>query len=199
MFERYTEAARRSLFFARYEASQLGSRAIETEHILLGLMRDRSGLASRLLASSHVTSESVRRVVEERSAAREKISTSVEIPFSAETKRVLQHALAEADGLGHNYVDTEHLLLGLLHEERTVAGSILASRGLHLDRVRSTLVQLVKEEPGTSLRADFIEQVERIKQLTSQLGQTLPGTVEARMIVERIIHELETLKRSLPE
>ena len=89
MFERYTERARRVLFFARYEASQLGSISIETEHLLLGLIREGKGLTSRIFARSHLSLESIRKEIEGRTVFREKVSTSVEIPFSAETKRVL--------------------------------------------------------------------------------------------------------------
>jgi hypothetical protein len=125
MFERYTERARRVLFFARYEASQLGSISIETEHLLLGLIREGKGLTSRIFARSHLSLENIRKEIEGRTVFREKVSTSVEIPFSAETKRVLQFAAEEADRLLHNYIGTEHLLLGILREERSVAASIL--------------------------------------------------------------------------
>ncbi len=146
MFERYTERARRVLFFARYEASQLGSISIETEHLLLGLIREGKGLTSRLFARSHLSLESVRKEIEGRAAFREKVSTSVEIPFSAETKRVLAFAADEADRLLHNYIGTEHLLLGILREERSVAASILVERGMRLPGVRDDLVQLLNEK-----------------------------------------------------
>ena len=84
MFERYTERARRVLFFARYEASQLGSISIETEHLLLGLIREGKGLTSRIFARSHLSLETIRKEIEGRTVFREKVSTSVEIPFSAE-------------------------------------------------------------------------------------------------------------------
>ena len=114
MFERYTERARRVLFFARYEASQLGSITIETEHLLLGLIREGKGLTSRIFARAHLSLESIRKEVEGRSVFHEKVSTSIEIPFSIETKRVLQFAADEATQLTHNYIGTEHLLLGIL-------------------------------------------------------------------------------------
>ena len=96
MFERYTERARRVLFFARYEASQLGSISIETEHLLLGLIREGKGLTSRIFQRSHLSLETIRKEIEGRTVFQEKVSTSVEIPFSQETKRVLQHAAEEA-------------------------------------------------------------------------------------------------------
>ncbi len=127
MFERYTERARRVLFFARYEASQLGSVSIETEHLLLGLIREGKGLTSRIFQRAQVSLDTIRKEVEGRSVFREKVSTSVDIPFSAETKRVLQHAQEEADRLLHNYIGTEHLLLGLLAEERSLARCVTTS------------------------------------------------------------------------
>ena len=146
MFERYTERARRVLFFARYEASQLGSISIETEHLLLGLIREGKGLTSRLFARSHLSLENIRKEIEGRTVFREKVSTSVEIPFSAETKRVLQFAAEEADRLLHNYLGTEHLLLGILREERSVAASILMEKGMRLHAVREDIVQLLNEK-----------------------------------------------------
>ena len=146
MFERYTERARRVLFFARYEASQLGSISIETEHLLLGLIREGKGLTSRIFARSHLSLENIRKEIEGRTVFREKVSTSVEIPFSAETKRVLQFAAEEADRLLHNYIGTEHLLLGILREERSVAASILTEKGMRLAAVREDIVQLLNEK-----------------------------------------------------
>src|SRR5713226_8101667 len=129
MFERYTEQARRLLFFARFEASQLGNVCIETEHLLLGL-------TSHLFARSRLSPEDIRKEIEGRAVFREKVSTSVEIPFSPETKRVLQYAAEEADRLLHNYIGTEHLLLGILREERSVAATILMEKGMRLNTVR---------------------------------------------------------------
>ena len=161
MFERYTERARRVLFFARYEATQLGSISIETEHLLLGLIREGKGLTSRIFARSHLSLESIRKEIEGRTVFREKVSTSVEIPFSADTKRVLQFAAEEADRLLHTYIGTEHLLLGILREERSVAASILIEKGMRLASVRDDIVQLLNEKTAptrvkeTPLLAEF--------------------------------------------
>ena len=146
MFERYTERARRVLFFARYEASQLGSISIETEHLLLGLIREGKGLTSRVFARSHFSLESIRKEIEGQTVFLEKVSTSVEIPFSTETKRVLQHAAEEANRLLHDYIGTEHLLLGILREERSVAATILSEKGMRLSTVREDIVQLLNEK-----------------------------------------------------
>jgi uncharacterized protein (TIGR03435 family) len=153
MFERFTERARRVLFFAREEASQLGSIHIDTEHLLLGLIRDGKGLSNRLFADAGIAVDDIRNEVLRRVPARSKTSTSPEIPFSAAAQRVLQHSAEEADRLLHDYLGTEHLLLGLLSEEGSVAADVLTSRGLRLDTVREHIVKLLSdgmrpEHPG---------------------------------------------------
>jgi ATP-dependent Clp protease ATP-binding subunit ClpC len=161
MFERYTERARRVLFFARYEATQLGSTSIETEHLLLGLIREGKGLTSRIFARSSLSLESIRKEIEGRTVFREKVSTSVDIPFSLETKHVLQFAAEEADRLLHTYIGTEHLLLGILREERSVAATLLYEKGMRLASVRDDIVQLLNEKTApprpkeTPLLAEF--------------------------------------------
>ncbi len=152
MFERYTERARRVLFFARYEASQLGSVSIETEHLLLGLIREGKGLTSRIFARSEVALDSVRKEIEGRTVLREKVSTSVDIPFATETRRALQFAAEEADRLLHTYIGTEHLLLGILREDRSLAASILMEKGLRLDHVREDVVSLLNEKSAAAPR-----------------------------------------------
>jgi ATP-dependent Clp protease ATP-binding subunit ClpC len=146
MFERYTERARRVVFFARYEASQLGSGAIETEHLLLGLIREGKGLTSRLFAKSRLSMDQIRKEVESRSPYREKVPTSLEIPLSSESKRVLAHAAGEAERMLHNYIGTEHILLGLMREEGSVAAGILGERGMRLAEVREDILALLNEK-----------------------------------------------------
>ena len=149
MFERYTERARRVIFFARYEASQLGSPSIETEHLLLGLIREGKGLTSRLFSKNNLPMEEVRKEIETRSPYREKVSTSVDIPLSPDSKRVLGYAAEEAERMLHNYIGTEHILLGLLREESSVAATILAERGMRLPAVRDDIKEIVSEKAAT--------------------------------------------------
>jgi ATP-dependent Clp protease ATP-binding subunit ClpC len=146
MFERYTERARRVIFFARYEASQLGSNGIETEHLLLGLIREGKGLTSRLFSKSHLSMEAIRKEIEGRVIYRDKVSTSVDIPLSVESKRVLSFASEEAERMLHNYIGTEHILLGLLREEKSLAAGILTEKGMRLSAVREEIVQLLNEK-----------------------------------------------------
>ena len=160
MFERYTEKARRVIFFARYEASQFGSPYIESEHLLLGLIREDKALANRFLRS-HAAIESIRKQVESHTTVREKVSTSVDLPLSHECKRVLSYAAEEAERLSHKHIGTEHLLLGLLREEKSFASEILHERGLRLTSIREELARsqsekLVSNRPKeSSLLAEF--------------------------------------------
>jgi hypothetical protein len=138
MFERYTEKARRTIFFARYEASQYGSPYIETEHLLLGLLREDKSVTSRFLRTHEVV-ESIRKQVEAHGVVREKISTSVDLPLSNEGKRILAYAAEEAERLSHKHIGTEHLFLGILREKDCFAAQLLNERGIHLKDVRARM------------------------------------------------------------
>ena len=149
MFHRFTERARQVLFYARYEVTQLGSSAIEPEHILLGVLDEGKGLGSRILARTGGTLDDFRSDILHRITKGETIPESAEIAFSPSCMRVLQYALEEADQLLHAHIGTEHLLLGLLREERTVAADVLAARGLRIEAVREAIVNLLSsgEQP----------------------------------------------------
>jgi ATP-dependent Clp protease ATP-binding subunit ClpC len=138
MFERYTEKARRVIFFARYEASQFGSPYIQSEHLLLGIIREDKALTNRFLRSGVA---SIRKQVESQTTAREKTSTSVDLPLSNESKCVLAYAGQEAERLSHKHIGTEHLLLGLLREEKCFAAQILVEQGVQLSEVREDLAR----------------------------------------------------------
>ena len=113
MFERYTETARKAIFVARFEASQFGSEYIETEHLLLGILRVDGPLAMRLIKAP-ASIESIREQVEKQFVRREKISTSVDLPLSHQCRRALANGAEEAERLNHKHIATEHLFLGLL-------------------------------------------------------------------------------------
>jgi ATP-dependent Clp protease ATP-binding subunit ClpC len=153
MFERYTEKARRVIFFARYEASQFGSPYIETEHLLLGLLREDKALTNRFLRS-HASVESIRKQIEGHTTIREKVSTSVDLPLSNECKRVLAYAAEEAERLSHKHIGTEHLLLGLLREEKCFAAEILHERGLRLGTIREELARTSQEKAAPAQRGN---------------------------------------------
>jgi ATP-dependent Clp protease ATP-binding subunit ClpC len=139
MFEKYTEKARRVIFFARYEASQFGSSFIETEHLLLGLIREDKSLTNRFLPKANSSIQDIRKEIEGRTLIRDKVSTSVDLPFSEESKRVLNSAAEESERLSHKYIGTEHLLLGLLRQEKSVAAEILREHGLRPGMIREEL------------------------------------------------------------
>jgi ATP-dependent Clp protease ATP-binding subunit ClpC len=136
MFERYTEKAKRGVFFARYECSQLGSLSIESEHLLLGVLRENQSLGK--LFSVEVGT-SLMKHVKQRTPAREKISTSVELPLSEECKPILTYAAEEADQLSHKFIGTEHLFLGILRESSCFAARLLQERGVSLDAARTAV------------------------------------------------------------
>jgi hypothetical protein len=139
MFERFTEKARRTIFFARYEASQFGGLYIETEYLLLGLLREHKALKGFL--RSPEAEESIRKQIEGHTAPREKVSTSVDLPLSHECKRVLAYGAEESERLNHKHIGTDHLLLGLLREEECYAAQLLREQGLTLDSVREQVQQ----------------------------------------------------------
>ena len=132
------------IFFARFEASQYGSPYIETEHLLLGLLREDQGLARTFLGQGNVQAE-IRAEVERHITRRERISTSVEVPLTGECKKILNLAGEESRRLGHRYVGTEDILLGILKVE-SLAAELLQARGLKAAAVR----EQVAKSPGSS-------------------------------------------------
>src|SRR5580704_1268346 len=132
MFERYTEKARRVIFFARYEASQFGSPVIDTEHLLLGILRETTQVTRMLPAGAP---EAIRAQIDARFEIREKVSNNVDLPLSNAAKRVLAYGAEEAERLNDRHIGSEHLLLGLLREEKCFAAEILHERGLRLSQV----------------------------------------------------------------
>jgi len=150
MFERYTEKARRTIFFSRYEASQFGSPYIESQHLLLGVLREDKALADTFL-HTHGGVESIRKQIEEHTAIREKVSTSVvDLPFTNECKRILSYAAEEAEKLSHKNIGTGHLFLGVLREQDCFAATLLGERGIRLAMAREWIVSSPRP-PGLPL------------------------------------------------
>jgi ATP-dependent Clp protease ATP-binding subunit ClpC len=127
MFERYTERARRSIFFAWREASVFGSSSIESEHLLLGLMHDNRALLQRL---ANASLDGLRKEIEQIAPKTADVPTSVDLPVSNPLKRALAFASEEAERLNHPHVDTEHLLLGLLRERTSFVSDLLHKYGI---------------------------------------------------------------------
>src|SRR6201996_3665967 len=190
MFERYTEKARRVIFFARYEASQFGSPYIETEHLLLGLLREDKALANRFLRS-HAAIESIRKQIEAHTTIREKVSTSVDLPLSHECKRVLAYGAEEAERLNHKHIGTEHLLLGLLREEKCFAAEILHERGLRLSTIREELARSQSEKVASARPKESSLLAEFSRDLTqAAMDNTLDPLIGRDYELERVVQIL---------
>ena len=142
MFERYTEKARRTIFFARYIASQFGSPAIESEHLLLGLLRENSNLGRWL---PNATPETIRQWVEAEGEHRTPIAASVDLPLSNESKRILKQAADEADRLSHYYIGTDHLFLALFAVEDCLAAKLVARAAADAAKIRVEVSQQSQE------------------------------------------------------
>jgi GNAT superfamily N-acetyltransferase len=151
MFERYTEQARRLVFFARYEAAHLGSPAIDTEHLLLALLHEPKGRVSTLLASRGVSFLDLRAEVERSVPPAAAAAASVDIPLAVAARRVLEIALEEA---GRGLVGSEHVLLALVREPDGIAGRILRAHGLEADAVRDALGGWLEPPRGERMPLD---------------------------------------------
>ena len=147
MFERFTDRARRVVVLAQEEARMLNHNYIGTEHILLGLIHEGEGVAARALESLGISLEAVRQQVED-IIGRGQQAPHGHIAFTPRVKKVLELASREALQLGHNYIGTEHILLGLIREGEGVAAQVLVKLGADLNRVRQQVIQLLHGDPG---------------------------------------------------
>ena len=152
MFERFTERARKVVVLAQEEARHFNHNYIGTEHLLLGLLREDEGVAARALASLNVTLDEVREQVESIVGYGEE-GTGAQAPFTPRSKKVLELALREAKRLGHNYIGTEHILLGLVRENEGVASQMLSGMGVEADEVRHEVGRILPGEPGRRLES----------------------------------------------
>src|SRR6187397_422510 len=152
MFERFTERARQVVVLAQEEARTLKHNYIGTEHILLGLLREEEGLAARVLESLDITTERVRSQVVRIVGSGEEV-TSGQIPFTPRAKKVLELALREALSLGHNYIGTEHILLGLVRENEGVAARILLDFDADSEKIRNEVIRMLSGPGGRQGRA----------------------------------------------
>jgi ATP-dependent Clp protease ATP-binding subunit ClpC len=158
MFERFTDRARRVVVLAQEEARMLDHNYIGTEHLLLGLVHEGEGVAAQALAGMGIQLEAVRWQVEQ-IIGHGQATSSGHIPFTPRAKKVLELALREALQLGHNYIGTEHILLGLVREGEGVAAQALQKLGADLNRVRQAVIRLLGEK-GQGSSAGPHEEVE---------------------------------------
>ena len=180
MFERFTERARQVVVLAQEEARALRHDYIGTEHILLGLLREEEGLAARVLASLDVNVEEVRAQVARIVGPGEDVATG-QVPFTPRAKRVLELSLREAIALGHGYIGTEHVLLGLVRENDGVAARILLDFGLDAETIRREVVRVLS---GPAAGADGTPR-------TPFTPQSPPFSVEVVTELERMREEKE--------
>lgn len=203
MFERFTEKARRVIFFGRYEALQFGSRYIETEHLLLGVLREGKVLTLRLFKHPG-TIDDIRKDIEGHSVTGERISTSVDLPLSNECKRVLAYAAEEAERLAHKNIGVGHLLLGLLREEKCFAAEMLRKCGINLASARE-LVKTIEADPTAPQAAHTVagarsfDIAELGVNLTEQaMNGSLPVLIGRESELERMMRVLLRLTRGNP-
>jgi len=164
--DRFTKRARQALTLAQDEAQRLGHRYIGTEHLLLGFLRERQGIAAKVLLQMGVSLEQVRRMVEE-SMGHEETRITAPIQLAPRTKRVLELAFDEARRLDHHYIGTEHLLLGLVREGQGIAAGILEALGLDLERVRRETLRQMRMSPHPTAQS---RGGKKAQSLVEQLG-----------------------------
>jgi len=145
MFERFNEHVRRSLFFARYEASRSSSRSIALQHVLLGMLREADPALNELLRSRGIEPRELREELFGERVTIERVSTSPDLPLAEETKKALAFAVHEAESMGHSNVGSEHLVLGLLRVEGSTAAEYLNAHGVELFQLREEVVQRGRE------------------------------------------------------
>ncbi|MDD5083010.1 MAG: ATP-dependent Clp protease ATP-binding subunit [Dehalococcoidales bacterium] len=201
-FEKFSERARRVLTLAQEEARQLNHSYIGTEHILLGLVREEEGVACRVLVNLGVSLSKVRSAVEFIIGHGEK-STSGEIGLTPRAKRVIELAIDEARNLGHSYIGTEHLLLGLLREGEGVAAGVLDSLGVTLERSRTEIVHVLSQGAPRSKLTRSASRTPTLDQLSVDLTAAaragkLDPVVGRHKEIERVIQILSRRTKNNP-
>jgi ATP-dependent Clp protease ATP-binding subunit ClpA len=174
MFERFTDRARRVVVLAQEEARLLNHNYVGTEHVLLGLIRESQGVAAKALESLGISLEAVRTQVEE-IIGQGQMAPTGHIPFTPRAKKVLELSLREAKQLGHDYIGTEHILLGLIREGEGVAAQVLVRLGADQARVRQQVIGLLSSSAGGEVgaRARLVRMTvpEELRQAEEQLAQ----------------------------
>ncbi|MCP3904899.1 MAG: hypothetical protein GY715_14840 [Planctomycetes bacterium] len=182
MFERLTDRARKSMAYANQEAQRLQSVVITTEHILLGLLKEGTGTAVAVLASSDVDLAGLSSAAETLAANAAGLPSFGKLPQSPPAKKVIEHAIEEARGLNHSYVGTEHLLLGLLRTEDIGAARLLAERGIELEETRAKIVEITggrEPRPEDSMMGDLQRLIMAWPRLSEEARAKILAIVEA--------------------
>ena len=209
MFERFTDRSRRVVVLAQEEARTLGHECIGTEHILLGLIRERGGVAAQALESLGVSEDAARQQVEEIVGRGQTGPSRGHLPFTPQGKRVLQLSLREAIALGHGHVGTEHILLGLIREDQDVAARVLNGLSVDPNRIRQQVIRLVSarqihQQPGSGRAggrrkrkqlSDLRDQLDSVSWRLSALEQRV-GTAPDLAQLDREIAQIRADKES---
>jgi len=191
MFERFTDRARRVVVLAQEEARLLNHNYIGTEHILLGLIHEGEGVAAKALESLSISLEAVRSQVED-IIGQGGSSPSGHIPFTPRAKKVLELSLREALQLGHNYIGTEHILLGLIREGEGVAAQVLVKLGADLSRVRQQVIQLLSGYSGPTSAGSAPSEGSKASATSGGSGQDAPA---GSLILDQFGRNLTQLAR----
>ena len=208
MFERFTERARQVVVLAQDEARALKHNYIGTEHILLGLLREEEGLAARVLESLDITVEEVRAQVARIVGQGDEVTTG-QIPFTPRAKKVLELALREALSLGHNYIGTEHILLGLVRENEGVAARILLDFDADAEKIRNEIIRMLsgpgRRQGGARRRRGRreVEELEAARPVRPQPDQAVPEgkldpVVGRQTEIERLMQILSRRTKNNP-
>jgi ATP-dependent Clp protease ATP-binding subunit ClpC len=199
VFEKFNEKARRALFFARYEASKLGSRVIESEHILLGILREGEESVVELFRRFHVKPDDVRREIEGERVFVERISSTAELPLSEESKKILAYAAHEAESMLHPAVGSEHLLVGVLRVEGCLAMRVLMQHGFDVYSLREEVLSLARERDSAQQKKDLPFLTEYSRDLTALAAAGgFDPLVGREREVERIVQILSRRTKNNP-
>jgi ATP-dependent Clp protease ATP-binding subunit ClpC len=184
MFERFTDRARRVVVLAQEEARMLNHNYIGTEHILLGLLREGEGVAAKALESLGVSLEAARQQVEQKIGHGQRAPEG-HIPFTPRAKKVLELSLREALQLGHDYIGTEHILLGLIREGEGVAAQVLVRLGADLNRVRQQVIQELHSRPAEEASAGHGPVISPSRRGMEEIRDALSAIADRLTAIER--------------
>ena len=185
MFDRFTDRAKKVMNLARQEAQRFNHEYLGTEHILLGLVQEGSGVAANVLRNMNIDLAKIRTEVEKLVKTGPSMVTMGQLPFTPRAKKVLELSMEEAGNLGHNYIGTEHLLLGLIKENEGIAAKVLTNLGVKLEDVREEVLEFLGAEHGEEEEEEQTEQPIGGQQATSKSKTPSKKQVAAAMFTMR--------------
>ena len=186
----FTERVRIVLAGARNEAGRLRHEYVGTEHILLSLINEDAGVAARVFSNLGIDLPEIRRVVDATIlTGKKEIQAGTDLPYTSRAKKVLELAMATARDLNHNYVGTEHILLGLLREEKGIAAQVLVDAGLTVETARAEVVRILGSSPGEVRRTTPVSSIAFVKMdVTLKDGSTVHGVFNSAAAAIQFLH-----------